>query len=472
MIRGLVSASPITLPSFSQPSINVSVLIVTMACALGCGLLLGLAPVLHTRIARLADALKSSSRGTSGVRTQRTRSALVVAEVALAVVLLVGASLMIRSVQKLAALEPGFDPDKLLSLTVNIPAVPSAPAAAAPAAPQGPPPLVVSSADLLEQIRAVPGVVDASLVTDVPLGGNDSAVFYTAEGDSTADAATVPRAYVHGVWPGFFRTMGIAVKGGRDFAAADLTGDASAVIISENVARRFWPGQDAIGRRIKQGPPASTNPWLTIVGVVDEVKYRGLPENPTADPDLYFPFVDRRPGQSLVIRTSVPASNLTVPIRDAIRALHPRIVIYNISTMDTLIAAQTAPSTFTTWLLTMFAGIALVLSVVGIYGVMSHLVAQRSREFGIRLALGAGRGEIVGLVLRNGVLLVGVGAAIGIATSFAITRVLGSLLFQVTTVDPASVMAVGVIVVVAIGACCVPALRAARLDPITTLRAD
>jgi putative ABC transport system permease protein len=266
--------------------------------------------------------------------------------------------------------------------------------------------------------------------------------------------------------------MGITFRAGHDFVGAEADPNGTAVIVSENVATRFWPGQDPIGKRIKQGQASSGNPWFTIVGVVNEVKYRALPENPTADPDLYYPFFDRRQGQSVVIRTNVPPDSVSSGVRSAIRALNPNIVIYNVATMETLIAAQSAPSTFTTWLLTIFAGISLTLSVVGIYGVMSHLVAQRGREFGIRLALGAGRREIVGLVLRNGAWLIGIGAVIGIAASFALTRVLGSLLFQVTAVDPASAVAVGVIAVVALLACCVPALRASRLDPVTALRAE
>ena len=210
-VRALVAASPVTLPTFIQPGINLSVLLFTMASAIGCGLLLGLAPVFHTRTTQLNESLKDASRGSSSARSQRLRGALVVIEVSAAVVLLVGAGLMIRSVQKLTALDPGFDPESMLTLNVNTPRVPAPPPPASvpgapPAAPAPPPPLVVPSLQLLERVRAVPGVAAASLVTDVPLGGASSAVFYSAEGDSTSGAQTMPRAYIHAVTPDFFGT--------------------------------------------------------------------------------------------------------------------------------------------------------------------------------------------------------------------------------------------------------------------------
>jgi putative ABC transport system permease protein len=482
-VKTLAAASPVTFPSFVQPGINVVVLAFTIAVALVCGLLLGLAPAMHTRSEKLGDALKETARGSTSARSNRVRAALVVAEVALAIVLLVGAGLMIRSVQKLTAVDPGFNPQALLTLNASIPRQPaprtgSSPAGSATAAAAGaqgaaaqppPPPFVVSSAVILERVRAVPGVTSASLASDMPLDGNTSAVFYSAEGDSTSGAQTMPRAYVHRVTPEFFDTLGIPMKAGRTFHESEATPDGTAVIVSEGVVRRFWLNQDPIGKRIKFGAVTSQNPWLTIVGVVGEVKYRGLPSNPTGDPDLYFPALDRAV-QGLLIRTSVDPASVTSAVRAAIRAAHPAIVVYNVSTMSDLVKAQTSASTFTTWILGLFATTALVLSVIGIYGVMSYLVAQRTREFGIRLALGATRREIVTVVLRHGGRLIAIGAVIGIAGSLGLSKVLGGLLYGVTTADAASALAILILVTVAILACLVPAFRATRVDPVDVLR--
>ena len=257
---------------------------------------------MHSRVSRLSDALKESARGSVSSRARLVRSALVISEVSLAVLLLVGAALMIRTVQHLVAVDPGFDPDRVLTARVSIPR------RAADQPSDGPGPLVVSARMLLDRVRALPGVTNASLVSDPPLSGLDSAVFYTAEGQGVTNAQTMPRAYVHRALPDFFATMGIPILQGRTFLDSELTPTSGVVIASEQVVTRFWPGKDPIGKRIKLGALASTNPWLTIVGVAREVKYRGLPENPTADPDLYFPFIDRSQQVSLVIRTaSAPA---------------------------------------------------------------------------------------------------------------------------------------------------------------------
>jgi putative ABC transport system permease protein len=470
----IVANSPVPFPTFIQPRLSVTVVLFTVAIATITGLVVGLAPALHARSARLTDALKESARGSGGARSQRLRSALVVVEVALAIMLLVGAGMMIRSVQNLTAVDPGFDASRVLTLSAAIPRQPAPPAAPAqPGVPPPPaPPFMLTSRDLLDRVRAVPGVDMVSLASDLPLNdGGGSAVFYSAEGDATADAQTRPRAYVHRVTPQFFETLRIPFKAGRTFADSDATADSPAVIVSEGVARRFWPGQDPLGRRIKLGPPESTNPWLTIGGVVADVKYRGLPQNPTPDPDLYFPALDRSP-QNVVLRAGVDPGSLTSAIRAAIRAAHPAIVVYNVNPLNTLVQAQTSAQRFTTWTLGLFATTALALSIVGIYGVMSYLVAQRRREFGIRLALGATRGGILRSVILRGATMIGVGLAIGIAGSLLLSTLLGTLLFGVGTADSSAALAVMVLVGVALVACGVPALRATRVNPVTALRND
>jgi predicted permease len=281
----------------------------------------------------------------------------------------------------------------------------------------------------------------------------------------------LPRAFIHRVTPELFATLRIRLEAGRTFLPSEERPDSPAVIVSHNVARRFWPNQDPIGKRIKAGAPGSQNPWMTIVGVVDEVKYRGLPENPTADPDLYLPYLDRAT-QGVVVRTRVEPSSVASAVRAAIRDGNASILAFNARTLADVVGQQSSASRFTSWLLSVFAATALVLSVVGLYGVMSYLVAQRTREFGIRLALGASRTEIVSRVMRDGAWRVAIGAAIGLAATTGLARLLAGLVYGVGTFDISSLLAVATLVVVAIVACGIPAVRATRVDPAIALRSE
>jgi predicted permease len=474
LVKSVTAASPVQFPSFVQPSLNVPVLLFTIGVAVIAGILLGLAPAMHARLARLTDALKESTRGGSGgVRAQRLRGLLVVAEVALAIVLFIGAGLMIRSSQKLAAIDPGFETSDLLTLTVSVPRQPAPanpPVAPGQPAPP-PPPFLMSGRELIERVAAVPGVTSVALASDVPLTGTGQATFYSAEGDATTDAQTVPRAYVHRVSPSFFDTVRMPIKAGRTFIDSEATAASSAVIVSESVVTRFWPNQNPIGKRIKLGALDSKNPWLSIVGVVAETKYRALPANPTADPDFYFPALDRSP-QPILVRTSVPPASLLPAVRAAVTRGQSSVAVFATSTMAELVATQTSAARFTMWVLGLFAMTALILSAIGIYGVMSYLVTQRTREFGIRLALGASRKEIVGVVLRHGTKLIALGAIIGIGVTLGLSRLLDALLYDVTPVDVSSALAIVLLVGTAVLACVIPALRATRVDPAVTLRSS
>jgi putative ABC transport system permease protein len=469
-VPALIAQSPVAFPSFITPTLDLRVAAFTIAVSVVCGILVGLAPALQARGVDLSASLKDTARGSEGRRAQRVRGALVVAELSLAVVLLVGAGLMIRSVRNLAALDPGFDPASMLTLHVSIPrtAAPAAPAFGN-AAPVPPAPPVVYGSALLERLRAVPGVTAAALGNDVPLDGNASASFYSAEGQAPTDAQNAPRAYVHRVSPDFFTTLRIPMIAGRTFTDAETSSNATTVLVSERLVKRFWPGQDPVGKRIKFGSLTSNNPWLTIVGVVGEVKYRGLPENPTADPDVYLPFADRNQQLALAVRGSIPPASLVAPIRAAIRGADPSIPVYSIAPMDELIAGQTSASRFTMWLMGVFATVALSLAAVGIYGVMSYLVTQRTREIGIRLALGAEGRDILRLVVGNGARLIATGVVLGVAASFALQRLVTSLLFGVSAADSASGIAVAVLAAVALVACYLPALRATRVSPLNAL---
>ncbi len=465
-LRLLLQASPVTFPSFVHPQIDLRVALFTIGMASASGMLLGLAPAMHGRISRLGDALKESARGSEGARARSVRSTLVVAEVSLAVLLLAGAGLMIRTVQHLVAIDPGFNPDRVLIARVSIPRQATA------ATSEGPAPLVVAAQTLLERVRALPGVTAASLASDPPLSGLDSAVFYAAEGDEATDAQTRPRAYVHRVAPEFFATIGIPLRGGRTFLDSELTPTSNVVVVSEHVAARFWPGRDPIGKRIKIGNLASPNPWLTIVGVAGEVKYRGLPENPTTDPDLYFPFIDRAQQVSMVVRTSGDPGSLVPSVRQAIREVDPGIPLFGVFAMTERIADETAQFRFTTWVLGTFAAMALILSAIGIYGVMSYLVSQRTREVGIRMALGATRLEIVRLIVGRGARLIGIGILIGAVASIGLQRLMSALIYQASILDGVTAAAITALAATGLLACYLPALRASRIDPLVALRTE
>jgi predicted permease len=281
----------------------------------------------------------------------------------------------------------------------------------------------------------------------------------------------MPRAYIHRVTPDFFQALHTKLVAGRTFSPEEMTPNSGVVLVSENVAKRFWPGQDPLDKRIKGGGPNSSNPWLRIIGVVGEMKYRGLPNNPTADPDIYRPLPDEERDILLLVRTSLDPGSLSAAVRNAIHEIDKTIPIYDVATMSERIGDQTARSRFTGWLMSIFAGIALVLATVGLYGVMSYAVTRRTQEIGVRMALGASRGSVLLLVLRQGMPLILAGIGIGLAVSFGLTRLISTLLYGVTPTDAFTFGSVSAsLVLVALFACWLPARRASRVDPIHALR--
>lgn len=463
MTAALVTQSPVSVPTVLAPRVDGRVVGFATAISLVCGLAVGIAPWWHIRIANVAARLRESSRGSDGPRARRLRDGLVIAEVATAIVLLVGAGLMIQSVRTLAAIDTGFDPASVLTVHVSLPRPPAGAPAGQPAIP---------GRLLLDRISALPGIVAVALGNDIPLAGNAGAGFYVAEGQAAFTAQDRPRAYVHRVRPEFFEALRIPVLRGRTFAEAELTASPPPVVISQRVADRFWPGQDPIGRRLKFGAADSAEPWLSVVGVVGEVKYRRLPENPTTDPDIYLPFADRNSQIALAIRTSVPPESAVGAVRAAIRGLNPSIAIYGVGAMDDIVRQQTAPWRFMTWMIGIFAGLALGLCALGIYGVISYVVTQRTREFGIRLAIGAQPRDVLRVVVGGGVRLMVTGMIVGGLAAVGLTRVVASYLPGVSLVDLAPALALVLFGFVGCAACVVPGLRAARLDPVQALHQE
>ncbi|MGE0454387.1 MAG: ABC transporter permease [Vicinamibacteria bacterium] len=458
----LLALSPVRFPSFAAPALDWRVLLFVSALCLGTALLMGLAPLRSLRDESLGQALRegaAEARGGGGTRPLRW---IVVGEVALTVTLLVGASLLLRSFGALLAFDPGFDPKGVLSLRVQLPAP-----AEGEETRQG-----AGTLALLDELGALPGVRSASLSSDVPLAGA-SAIFYSAEGAAEEDATTQPRAYRHRTSPGHFRTLGLELVEGRDFEAGELRSDSGVVIVSAGVARRFWPGESAIGRRVKPGRPESAAPWLRIVGVVKDANLRGIPRNPTGDPDLYFPFEEGARSFALLLRTDGSAAGLAAPVRTLLRRERPGAAVFAERTLEDLVEAELAPARFLSWLLGVFASIALTLSVIGIYGLLAYWVRLRTREIGIRSALGAGQGELLGLVLGQALGMAAAGLAIGAGLAFALGRAVESQLYGVRPLDALSFVATAAIMLLAAGAASLPpALRALRVDPLEALRTE
>jgi predicted permease len=465
-VQALMSSSPIVFPSYIHPGIDPRVALFTVLVSCAVGLLLGLAPAAQISSGQLHDTFKQASSHSAGRRGgRRYRGALVVAEVAFAMLLLVGAGLMIRSISQLTALHPGYDTERVLTLRVSLPRL--APQTADTAADGR---TIVTLRDIVSRLAQVPSVESVGIATDVPLAGSN-ATFFTAEGQPPVTAQNAPRAYVHRVSAEYFRTMRIPLVGGRSFNEIEMQGASNVVVVTESLVKRFWPGQDPIGKRIKQGGSGSNNPWQTIVGVVNDMKYRGLPNNPTNDPDVFWPVSERQRSFAVVLRTSLDPASLAPAVRRVLRGADPASVIYNVVTMREMASRETARSRFTGWVMGIFAASALVLAMIGIYGVMSYAVTQRTQEIGIRLALGAARGEVLGMILGHGMRLIGTGLLLGAAAAIPLTRLIDTLLYGVGPGDPVAFLAAATaMAAVAVFACLLPAARATRIAPASALR--
>ena len=464
----LLALSPVQLPSFALPDTDWRTLafasIVGVATTVG----IGLTPLGSLGGASLAQSLREGavvSRGAGRVATLRF---IVIGEVAVAVALLVGAALLGRSFSALLDFDPGFRPEGVLTMRLQLPLPPASGDGSAPlAAAEGPGALA-----LLDQLRGVAGVRSASFTTSVPLA-DAGAIFYSAEGMPGVDATNRPRAYTHRITPGHFDTLGMRLVEGRDFAPAEMDIASAAVIVSSAVVRRFWPGQSGVGRRIKRGDPAAETPWLTIVGVVDEANLRGIPRNPTADPDLYFPFNQRARSFAVLLRTDDDPATVAGAARAVIHRSEPGTAVFNVRPLDALVATQLAPARFLSWLTGVFAAIALTLAIIGIYGMLSYWVRRRTAEIGLRAALGANRVSLLGLVVGQAMVMATIGVAVGAVLAAGLTRFIVAQLYAVQPMDWMSFAGTAAVMLIsAVVASVAPALRALRLDPIVALRSS
>jgi predicted permease len=293
------------------------------------------------------------------------------------------------------------------------------------------------------------------------------------EGQPDMDLQTKPRAFLHRVSSGFFRTLHTRLIFGRTFTEEEIHNNADVAIVSEDMVRRCWPGQNPLGKRIKAGGVTSTRPWLTVIGVAEQLKYRGFPANPTADPDLFQVFNERSQVFSVLVRTSLRSPAMLATIRTTLLKAQPSILIYNSSTLDERIGRETARPRFLGWLMGIFAAMALILAAIGIYGVISYGVSRRTREIGLRMALGANRREVLRAVLGRSVALLGCGVLLGIAAGLALTRSIATLIYDMSATDPLTfTAAAALLMAVGVMACLVPAARASRIDPAVALREE
>jgi putative ABC transport system permease protein len=450
----MLALSPIQLPSFVNIRLDGTVILFAAGLASVTALFMALAPALQFAPRDLHTMLTANSTRVSHSRsTRRFRNALVIAEVALSFVLLFSAGLLMESFRQLLQVNTGFETANLLTLRVGFENQASA-----------------KALEVKQTLEALPGVDSAALTSVIPFSGA-AGVFYSAEGvDPQRDPSLAPRAYIHFVSPGFFRTMRIPVRQGREFANSD---GETAVIVSQKVVQRFWPNQDPIGKRIRIGRDNTQNPWLNIVGVVGNTRTRALPDNPTADPDIYMPFPMFGGAPGLVIRTAAEPAKLIPTVLDAVRQVDKLAITSTVATMEDLMRPQTARSRFLSLMSGTFSGIALALALVGIYASISYSVRQRTREMGLRIALGARRRHLLGIVLGQCLALIGAGLVLGFICSVLAGPGISSLLFGVTATAPSMFMLTSLLLIITgLGAAYVPARRASRIDPVDALRQE
>jgi putative ABC transport system permease protein len=463
-VQGLTKLLPESLSKLQDVNIDARVFLFTLGVSVLTALVSGGVPALlaaRTKPgATLSDVARDAGGGTSG---RHVRRVLVVSEVALAVVLLVGAGLLIRSFQRLRQVNTGFTPANVLTMRMVLPM----PKYANPEARRA------FYDEALRRVKALPGVESAGMITFLPLSFNGMNFSFSVEGRVAPGDMNLPFALYRVVSPDYFRTMGIPLQRGRFFDAHDTADSQPVILISRRLAEQYWPGEDPTGKRLKIGPVDSANPWLTVVGVVGDVRQAGLYGEERMD--LYAPYTQERRSfvspRDLVVRTTADAASMAGAVRQAVWAVDKDQPISNVRTMDQVFAAAISKERFQTLLLGLFAALALLLSCIGLYGVISYSVAQRTHEIGVRVALGAQSGDVLKLVIRQGMMLTFVGLVVGIGTGLVVTRVLTDMVYGVTTTDPLTFgVAPLLLLLVAFLACYLPARRATKVDPLVALR--
>ena len=461
-VRGLLALAPENSSVALDVRMDPTVLLFTAFAAIAAGILFGIAPAWQISRLDRFDSLREGGRsGSAGLRRQKMRSGLVIGEVALALVLLVGAGLFLRSLASLQDVNPGFQPLGLISGSVTLPDAQYGDAAKQ----------IAFYNAVLDRLSTLPGVSNVAAAVPVPFTGQSGSASFSIEGRPSPPGDPGPHGDIGFVSPGYFATMKIPVKRGRVFTDQDRSNTTAVALIDETLAREYWPNQDPIGQHISSGGPKT--PWATIVGVVGHTKTSDLAAD-VVKGRYYYPLLQQSfsfPFTTFIARTDADPARLTSPLREAVRAIDPSLAVSRIKLLSDLVSASLAPRRFVVTLLGIFAGLALLMAVIGLYGVISYSVTQRTQEIGIRMALGAQASEVLGLVIGQGMQLAGIGAAIGLMASLAFSRLLKNQLFQVSAFDPLTFLITAlVLVTAALLATYIPARRATRVDPMEALR--
>lgn len=443
---------PSRIPRLNEVGLDGSVVLFTIGIALLTGVIFGLSPAFRALRPDVNEALKEGSRSNTGGTSNRLRSLLVVSEIALALMLTIFAGLVIQTFKNLVNIDPGFNTENVVTMQLSL----------HPSRYAGPPQIKDFYQRTLENIEAQPGVVAAGATNNLPLtgGGGYTKIYIEGKPD------TKPQEVMTGIQiatPDYFRAMGVPFLAGRDFTPQEE----SVLIINDSTAKKFWPGENPLGKRVRFQPEAD---WTTVVGVVADMKALGLTSQPRIE--MFLPLgQDTFRAGFVIVRTNASAEAMVPSLRAAVLAIDKNMAIFNVKTLEKVVSDSIAQPRFNMVLLAIFAGLALVLAAVGIYGVMSYSVTQRTQELGVRMALGAQRRDIFSLVLKQGIILALVGVGIGIAGAIGLSKVLGSVLYGISATDPVTFISVAVIMIaVALLACFFPARKATKVDPLTAMR--
>jgi predicted permease len=469
LVQVIAHLDALALPGVGEIRLDGMVLGFTVALSIATGILFGLFPSLKASRPDLAEELRVSGAAYGSAAPQSifgvtTRGLLVVAQISLSIILLIGATLLLKSFARLRQIDPGFQSAHVLTMKIALP----------PARYDTNLKKSTFFRELVRRVEGAPGVESAAVAMSLPTIAEWLGTNVSAEGQPPDDGdAKSPSARLQSVTPDYFRTLQIPLRRGREFTARDTAPDApAAVIINESFARRFWPtyprGRSPVGQHMREG--IDRTGWIEIVGIVADVREGDL--TAPVEPEFYVPTVIHAPQTAyLAVRTASDTLSLASTIRKQILAIDGSQPVSDIKTMDQVLEAALGQRRLTMWLLGSFAGVALLLAIIGMYGVIAYSVARRTQEVGIRRALGAQQADILRLVLRQGLALALAGVAVGIAGAFALTRVMQGLLFQVTATDPATFIGIAILfLIAALAASYIPARRAARIDPMAALR--